>query len=58
VLRVWESEVHNNVGKVVRRVAAALQQRMPARPRQGPPRPRRGGIGRQIRRQARRGGAA
>ena len=40
VLRVWESEVHSNVGEVVLRVETALRQRAPARPRQGPARSR------------------
>jgi DNA mismatch endonuclease (patch repair protein) len=35
VLRVWESEVHGNVGEVVRRIESALRQRASARPRQG-----------------------
>jgi DNA mismatch endonuclease, patch repair protein len=36
VLRVWESEVHSNVGGVVRRIESALRQRVPAQPRQEP----------------------
>jgi DNA mismatch endonuclease (patch repair protein) len=34
VLRVWESEVHNNLGEVVRRIELTLRPRAPARPRQ------------------------
>jgi DNA mismatch endonuclease (patch repair protein) len=36
VLRVWESEVHSNLGEVVLRIESALRQRVSARPRQGP----------------------
>jgi DNA mismatch endonuclease (patch repair protein) len=43
VLRVWESEVHSNIGDVVRRIESALQQRAPARPWQEPARSRPGG---------------
>jgi DNA mismatch endonuclease, patch repair protein len=43
VLRVWESEVHSNVGEVARRIESALRQRAPARPRQEPARSRPGG---------------
>jgi DNA mismatch endonuclease (patch repair protein) len=43
VLRVWESEVHSNVGEVVRRIESALLQCAPARPWQEPARSRPGG---------------
>jgi DNA mismatch endonuclease (patch repair protein) len=43
VLRVWESEVHSNVGEVVRRIESALRQCAPARPWQEPARSRPGG---------------
>jgi len=49
VLRVWESEVYNNVGEVVRRIDLTLRQRTPVQPRQEPARSRFGAIGGQIR---------
>jgi DNA mismatch endonuclease (patch repair protein) len=40
MLRIGESEVHSNVGEVVRRIESALRQHAPARPRQGSARSR------------------
>jgi DNA mismatch endonuclease, patch repair protein len=45
VLRVWESDIHANVGGVVRRVESALGQRAHARSRREPARHRHGGTG-------------